>query len=77
MVAADLARRMLPPSPVLATCADLARLPFRDGVFDLVVAGFSLSHVPEPARAVDELHRVGAALVASNGEGLVVEAPLI
>jgi SAM-dependent methyltransferase len=37
---------------------DVEHLPFRDGRFDAVVAGFLLHHLPHPARAVAELARV-------------------
>lgn len=65
VVAGDLATRMLPGPPVLGVAADLLRLPFRDSAFDLAVAGFTLSHVEAPDRAVAELRRVADALVAS------------
>jgi SAM-dependent methyltransferase len=38
--------------------ADLRRLPFDDGSFDLVVCGLALSHLPELEPAVRELARV-------------------
>lgn len=38
--------------------ADAEALPFRDGVFDIVVIGFGLHHFPFPARAISEAHRV-------------------
>lgn len=37
---------------------DAERLPFRDGVFDLVVCRDSLHHLFEPARCVNEMTRV-------------------
>jgi ubiquinone/menaquinone biosynthesis C-methylase UbiE len=40
--------------------ADARRLPFRDGSFSLVVTRFSLHHVPEPGRVLDEVTRVAA-----------------
>lgn len=42
--------------------ADITRLPFKDGLFDAVVAAHILYHVPaaEQARAVRELHRTTA-----------------
>jgi ubiquinone/menaquinone biosynthesis C-methylase UbiE len=36
---------------------DVEHLPFEDGSFDAVVAGFLLHHVPDPDRAVAELAR--------------------
>ena len=67
VVAADLAEGMLRaagpgPRPVLA---DAAALPFRAGRFDLVLAAFCLNHLPDPAAALAEARRVGAALAAS------------
>jgi SAM-dependent methyltransferase len=50
------ARTRNPDAPLVAGHAD--RLPFRDGVFDTVVAGFLLPHLLEPGRAVAEFHRV-------------------
>jgi SAM-dependent methyltransferase len=38
--------------------ADIARLPFEDGMFDLVLAIEVLEHVPDPAAALRELGRV-------------------
>jgi ubiquinone/menaquinone biosynthesis C-methylase UbiE len=38
--------------------ADITCLPFRDGVFDLVLAIEVLEHVPDPAAAIEELSRV-------------------
>jgi len=46
--------------------ADAAALPFRDGGFDLVVAAFSLSHLPSLAAGLGEARRVGRALAASS-----------
>jgi SAM-dependent methyltransferase len=37
---------------------DVEHLPFEDGSFDAVVAGFLLHHLPDPDRAVAELARV-------------------
>jgi len=50
-----------------AQVADAQRLPFRDGVFDTVVAAWMLYHVPDLDRALTEFARVlepGGALVA-------------
>jgi len=38
---------------------DATRLPFEDGVFDLVLAIEVLEHIPHPERALAELSRVG------------------
>ncbi len=49
-----------------AMFGDAARLPFRDGAFELVLAIEVLEHVPGPRAALDELARVCAGtLVAS------------
>lgn len=63
VVGVDLAPAMLRPGGT-AVAGDLARLPFRDGSFDLAVAAFSIGHV-EPATALAELRRVAPALLAS------------
>jgi ubiquinone/menaquinone biosynthesis C-methylase UbiE len=49
------ARRYAPRS---AVAADITRLPFRSGSFDLVTANCVLSHVHEHTRALDEVRRV-------------------
>lgn len=64
VVGVDLAPAMLTGSPS-AVAADVTRLPFRDGTFDLAVAAFSIGHVPEPVSALAELRRVAPALLAS------------
>jgi ubiquinone/menaquinone biosynthesis C-methylase UbiE len=66
-VASDVAARMLGQrSPgIPAVLGDAARLPFVDGSFDLVAAGFCLSHLDDPAAALDEWRRVAGAVVAS------------
>lgn len=68
VVAADLAVGMLRAAgPALhPVAADAAALPFRAGSFDLVAAAFSLNHLPDPAAALAEARRVGAALAAST-----------
>jgi ubiquinone/menaquinone biosynthesis C-methylase UbiE len=48
-----------------AVLGDAAHLPFPDGSFDLVAAGFCLSHLTDPAAALREWHRVAGAVVAS------------
>lgn len=66
-VASDLAPRMLRSRPdgVAAVVADIARLPFGDGSFDLVTAAFCLGHLEDPGAGLREIRRVGAAVVAS------------
>ena len=68
VVAADLAVGMLRAAgPALhPVAADAAALPFRAGSFDLVAAAFCLNHLPDPAAALAEARRVGAALAAST-----------
>jgi SAM-dependent methyltransferase len=68
VVAADLAMGMLRAAgPALhPVVADAAALPFRAGSFDLVAAAFCLNHLPDPAAALAEARRVGAALAAST-----------
>ncbi|MFN2592525.1 MAG: class I SAM-dependent methyltransferase [Candidatus Dormibacteria bacterium] len=71
VIAVDLALEMLrhrrdQRAPALV--ADAVALPLRDSVIDVVISGFSVSHVPEPRRALDEARRVtrpgGAVMVA-------------
>jgi SAM-dependent methyltransferase/uncharacterized protein YbaR (Trm112 family) len=52
--------------------ADICRLPFRDGVFDGAVSGYTIQHIADSrqARAVEELYRVlkpGARLCVISG----------
>lgn len=53
--------------------ADAAKLPFADASFDVVVAMHMLYHVPDPAVAIAEMHRVlrpgGQIVVTTNGAG--------
>jgi ubiquinone/menaquinone biosynthesis C-methylase UbiE len=67
VVAADLAPAMLARCRPWLTpvTADAARLPFADGAFDVVLAAFSLSHVPGLPAALHECRRVAGVLVAS------------
>lgn len=37
---------------------DAQSLPFADNTFDSVICGFGIIHVPEPQRALSEMHRV-------------------
>lgn len=66
VVAVDLAHAMLPRPPALSAVGDLARLPFRDGTFDLGVAAFSLNHFTDPVPPMVELRRVAGAIVATS-----------
>ena len=51
----------LPP-----VAADAAALPLRDGAVDLVLAAFSLSHLPSIAAGLAEIRRVGREVAASS-----------
>ena len=66
-VASDLAAGMLRQRApgIAAVVADAQVLPFTDDSFDLVVAAFSLGHLPDPSRALLEARRVAPSLVAS------------
>lgn len=48
-------------APMSAVAAEITRLPFRDGSFDIVTANCVLSHVREYTRVLDETRRVLAA----------------
>lgn len=71
-VAVDLSLDMLSHRPGACTPAvlgDARRLPFADGGFDVAVAAFVLSHVPDPVRVLAEAGRVvrgGGAVLASS-----------
>ncbi len=39
-------------------CADVGALPYDDGTFDIVMAAHLLDHLPDPAAALAEMHRV-------------------
>ncbi len=67
VVAADLAPGMLRlrAPDVRAVVADAQALPFADRSLDLVVAAFSLGHLPDPALGLREARRVAPAVVAS------------
>ena len=54
MIAA--ARRNVPTAD--CQLGDAQNLPYEDDTFDAVVCGFGLLHVPEPDRALVEIHRV-------------------
>ena len=47
-----------PGRNVSAVCADAHWLPFRDGVFGLIVAKDSLEHFENPWQAIKEVRRV-------------------
>jgi SAM-dependent methyltransferase len=48
----------LRPGAGVAIVGDARALPVRDAAFDLVLCTEMLEHVPEPQRAIDEMHRV-------------------
>jgi SAM-dependent methyltransferase len=70
VVAVDISERMVELARgrgVDARLGDVQELPFADGEFDCAVAAWMLYHVPDVARALDELARVlrpGGRLVA-------------
>lgn len=58
-----------PDTRLPAALGDARRLPFADACFDLVIAAFVLSHVPDPVRVLAEAGRVvrpGGAVLAST-----------
>src|SRR5207249_2288919 len=59
IVAADRAEGMLRRAPATGprVVADASRLPFRAGVFDVVVMAFMLFHVPDPVAALRDVRR--------------------
>lgn len=62
-VGLDITYRMLQlaarrASPVRFITGDMANLPFRSGVFDLVTTGYGLRNVPDLDAAIDEVARV-------------------
>lgn len=67
VVAIDLAPgmlRLVPPT-VHRLVGDATRLPFPDGAFDLVASAFLLSHLPDPVAGLQEMRRVGGAVLVS------------
>jgi SAM-dependent methyltransferase len=52
------ARRRLKRTPATQVAADLTRLPYADGVFDAIVCGWVLEHLPDPSPGLCELARV-------------------
>jgi SAM-dependent methyltransferase len=57
---------------VVQIIGDALRLPFRDGVFDLVISQEAVEHVPDPFLAVREMARV-----LRPGGRLYLQAPFI
>ena len=68
VVSADVSVGMLRRCPARTNpvAADATALPFRDGCFDLVVAAFSLSHLPDIVAGLTEARRVAPGLAASS-----------
>jgi ubiquinone/menaquinone biosynthesis C-methylase UbiE len=68
VICADLAVGMLRHcgGTLHPVAADATALPFRDGAVDLVLAAFSLSHLPSIAAGLAEIRRVGRAVAASS-----------
>lgn len=76
VIATDLSERFVALTRdrgVAAEVADVQRLPFGDGAFDVVAAMWMLYHVPDLDRALAEVRRVlrpgGTFVAATNGEG--------
>lgn len=63
----------LPFASVTGQQADASALPFEDSSFDAVIAMHMLYHLPDPSRAIAEMHRVlrpgGFLAVTTNGAG--------
>lgn len=45
-------------SPIADVKADICNLPFEDGSFDTIICNHVLEHIPDDAKAMQELHRV-------------------
>lgn len=45
-------------SPTAMFLADLTELPFRNGVFDVVICSHVLEHIPDDRRAMSEIRRI-------------------
>ncbi len=54
----DKAATQPPSAPLFIYQGDAMHLPFADGVFDAAVITFALCTIPDPTRALDEIHRV-------------------
>lgn len=57
-VAVDSSPKLLRQNPCRKALADALRLPFKDGLFDIVIAACLLHHVPDPFPVVAEMSRV-------------------
>lgn len=70
VVACDLSRQMLERSPLATRVrADMMRLPFASGSFDLIVSGLAVGHAPRLRDWLQEMARVlapGGSLVYSD-----------
>jgi SAM-dependent methyltransferase len=73
----DTRRTLVLDRPMSLLVCDAQALPFRDATFDCVVANHMLFHVPDRARAVDEIVRVlmpeGCLLASTVGDAHLVE----
>jgi len=58
MLAKLLGRASTSAVPLHVYRADACHLPFADGVFDAAIIAFALCTIPDPSRALDEVHRV-------------------
>lgn len=59
VVGLDPAAQMLArPAATYPCCAEAARLPFRDGAFDAVIANFLMPHLAHPVKELAEMVRV-------------------
>lgn len=56
----------------VAICADAHRLPFRDGVFGLIVVKDAPEHFENPCQAMEEIRRV-----LTDGSTLVIWVPFM
>jgi SAM-dependent methyltransferase len=59
------------PGPAVDDIGEVGALPYADASFDVVLCTQVLEHVPDPARAVQEMHRVlrpgGTVLASTHG----------
>ncbi len=58
LIATDLSMTMLHTAPDPKMCSDMTRLPVAEGSFGSVAALWCLYHLPRPADAIREAHRV-------------------